>query len=80
MRTVQINLPETFPLDNATRAAIGYFTTWGSNAYPMLSIYPDSCNSDRDLVAVYRNMLDGEPLYVIGAVWERLQERYSFHS
>ena len=80
MRTVKISLPDNFPQDSATRVAIGYFSTWSTASYPVVSIYPDRYGSNRDMVAIYRNAPEGEPLYVIGAVWEREQERYSFHS
>ena len=80
MRTVQISLPDNFPQDSATRIAIGYFSTWSATRYSLLSIYPDRYGSDRDMGAIYREAPDGEPLYVIGAVWEGEQERYSFHS
>ena len=80
MRTVKIKLPDTFPLDSATRVAIGYFTIWGATSYPMLNIYPDHFGSDRDLVAVYREFIGGEPQYVIGAVWDGRKEQYSFHT
>ena len=64
---------------NALEEAIGYFTLWGLN-FPFVDIYLRD-PKDQELMAVYkRTNEDNAAAYVMGAVFNPVSKKYSFHS
>lgn len=60
---------------NKIHAAIGYLTCYAAvGQYETVTIATDR---DNDFVACYRN---GDRRFVMGAIWDRASQSYSFHS
>ena len=78
----QLRLHETIGQRQELDRALGYFAQWGlgSMRYKYLRIY----STDRrtaELLAVYNDSEDAASnTFVIGAVWDDAQQRYSFNS
>jgi hypothetical protein len=82
MRKITIHVPSTFIADHDIPSipyfqAVGYLTWWGQQRYPEVDIMPDGKTGD--MIAYYRDDT-GEVRYVIGAIYDRSNEKYSFHS
>ncbi len=60
--------------------ALGYLATWGQGSprYRNVIIYSD--RADGDMVAVYKETPEGKSNFVLGAVWDKTDKTYSFHS
>jgi hypothetical protein len=81
MRKILNHLPATFIAEHDISSltyfqAIGYLTWW-NQTYPEMDIMADG--TDGSMVAYFRDD-DGEVRYVIGAVYDRTEQKYSFHS
>ena len=77
----QLKLHETIGQRQELDRALGYFAQWGlgSQRYQFLRIYTRDYRT-AELLAVYSDSEDGQATFVIGAVWDDAQQRYSFHS
>lgn len=81
MRTVRIHFSNTFIADNDIPskvyfAAMGYLSWWSSSKYPTVDVYDDKGG---DMVAVF-TADNGIDKYTIGAIYDPLAQKYSFHS
>jgi hypothetical protein len=81
MRKILNHLPATFIADHDIPSltyfqAVGYLTWW-NQTYPEVDIMPDGKTGD--MIAYYRDDT-GEVRYVIGAIYDKHAQKYSFHS
>ena len=74
MRTISIvgEMPKTFS------EAMGYISQWGYPTYTKVQVYPDSTVGKNGLAAIFESE-DGHK-FVMGAVWDKRNNSYTYHS
>ena len=68
-------LPED--AEDQIAAAIKRLSEWAVHRYLVVDIYSEG---KHNMIACYRDCLDGETRYVIAAIWRPEAKEYTFHS
>ena len=82
-RTVNIDAEDMTALGGVTSheavaTALYYFTWWGSEGYPTVDIHVSV--KELEIVATFRRADPDAQPYVIGGVWNKDTQSFSFHS
>lgn len=74
MRTIELkgNMPKVFG------EAMGYISQWGYPTYTKVTVTPDSSVGENGLIACFESE-DGHK-FVMGAVWDKRNNSYTYHS
>jgi hypothetical protein len=76
MRTITLTFSETTgPVH--FRRALSYLCSWALDSYDTVTIVP---HFDNDLMAIYTDSNDPKKKYIIGAIWDRAADTFSYHS
>jgi hypothetical protein len=76
-RKIEINI--SVPDCHQLREALKYLCSWSLCGYDSVLICDDFPLAGKDIIANYKNSLNGSG-YVIGAIWQEEKQNYSFHS
>lgn len=62
------------------RDALGYLSLWGLESYPVVDLSILGKPGDMEILAYYRRFDGAQASFVIGAVWRKDEQSFSFHS